>query len=112
MIWGAVYIITIPFTNKCYVGSTQRNPEVRFKEHLTQRMVSKMRHLPYHAYKSFQFQVIEQGFFYDECELYDREDYYMKKYDTITNGYNYALNKRSRGVQEQRNYQEYLNALG
>ena len=32
---GVIYKITNTETNKCYIGQTKRNPEIRFLEHLT-----------------------------------------------------------------------------
>ena len=85
---GYIYKITNTINNKHYIGKTERDPEIRWKEH---RRHAKTLDLPlYRAFNkyginSFIFSIVE------ECpnnELDEKEIYWIDFYNSYSKGYN------------------------
>ena len=56
-----------------------------------------------HGYHSFTFEILEEIRFAERQELYDLEDVYITKYDSINNGFNARRNERKeRGTERHR----------
>lgn len=90
---GYIYLITNKITGMKYVGQTKRDIEKRFKEHCfiasnTERNLHLYNSMRKYGIENFSFDVLEEDV--AECDLDDRERYYIEKYDTFKNGYNYT----------------------
>lgn len=85
-----IYCIKNDVNEKVYVGKTVRTVDVRFKEHIkdanNQRCNSKLhRAINKYGSKHFYYEVLEQC---TEEESNEREQYYIKKYNSVEKGYN------------------------
>lgn len=90
---GVIYLITNTVNDMKYVGQTRRDADKRFKEHCaiaenTNRNLHLYNAMRKYGIDKFTFEILESGI--DECNLDDREKYYIDKYDTFNNGYNYT----------------------
>ena len=47
-----------------------------------------------YGYKQFKFEILEKLSFSDKSELYDLENQYIIKYDSVNNGYNTRKNEK------------------
>ena len=88
-----VYQIVNKINNKVYIGITTRSLKERFNQHKYSRysMDTKFsRALKKYGVENFEIQLIE-----DEIislkELYEKEKYYINKYNSYNNGYNSTL---------------------
>ena len=87
-----IYKITNLTNNKCYIGSTWKSFNSRYKQHLTKLRCGKhhCQHLQraYEKYgdDNFSFEIIENVV--DKSLLLDREAFYIEKYNAYINGYN------------------------
>ncbi len=92
---GCIYIITNNINNKIYIGKTIRAIKERWEEHC--------RHFSYVDYplylamrkygiENFSIKILEDNILSDE-DLNEKEQYYIKKYHSLTseNGYNCTL---------------------
>lgn len=82
----SIYKITNIINNKCYIGKTILDINIRFKRHLKNKSKTKL-HNAIRKYGSENFNII----CLEECleiELSDKEVMYIEKYDTFKNGYN------------------------
>ena len=90
---GCIYKITNKYNNKSYIGQTKRSLNVRIKEHYRDAyrpksgMYSSLFHKAIRKYGSEAFESSVLEFCNDE-ELNDREQYWIKYYNTFPNGYN------------------------
>ncbi len=89
-IWGYIYKISNLEEGKSYIGSTEYEPEERWRKHMSAPAL-KMRHLKGKMH-TLQYQLLEYGSFEDKGALRDKEDFYMQKLDTVRNGYNTRYN--------------------
>ena len=88
---GYIYKITNSLNNKCYIGQTKRNPQLRWYEHkyYANKGVTYKSAL-YNAVQKygidcFSFKILEEI----ENEMLDeREIYYINMFDSFYNGYN------------------------
>lgn len=85
-----IYVIKNKINGKCYVGKT-KNPDKRLYEH--KRLVGKKRHKLYDAiqhygWDNFDFIILDQT---TPEKINDLEILYIKKYNTILEGYNYTI---------------------
>lgn len=85
-----IYCIKNNVNDKVYIGKTIRTVDIRFKEHIkdanNKRCNSKLhRAMNKYGIEHFYYEVLEQCL---EEESSDREQYYIKKYDSVENGYN------------------------
>lgn len=88
---GYIYKITNLINNKVYIGQTERTIELRWKQHLNN--VDKLSYSLYSAIKKYginNFKIEEL----EQCpieELDYKEQYWIKKYNSYSNGYNENL---------------------
>ena len=85
-----IYCVKNDVNEKVYIGKTARTVDIRFKEHIkdarSKRHNSKLhRAMNKYGIEHFYYEVLEQCL---EEESSDREQYYIKKYDSVKNGYN------------------------
>ena len=78
---------------RSYIGSTT-DVKKRREEHKTNRTNKFGRAIQQHGYSSFAFEILEKARFSKRQELYDLEDEYITKYDSIDNGFNSRRNER------------------
>lgn len=79
-----IYKITNKINNKSYIGQS-KDIESRFKEHIQHTKTNIGKEIQKYGINNFSFDVLEQ------CSiemLNEREAYYIKKYNSIENGYN------------------------
>lgn len=88
---GYVYIIKNDIHNKVYIGITAQSIQKRWYDHIrssetkNSKFYKEMRKI---GVEHFSINVLEQC---DVGELNEREQYYIKKYDSFHNGYNSTL---------------------
>ena len=109
-----IYKITNTINNKIYVGVTSRTLAERFKEHKSRIEERNSVHL-YQAMEkygrdSFTIELLDTA--NTSEEMFEKEKYYIKLYDSYNNGYNMTLG--GEGVKyldldEQKIVQDYLN---
>ena len=68
--------------------------DYRRDEHKTNRTNKFGRAIQQRGYSSFAFEILEKVRFSERQELYDLEDEYITKYDSINNGFNSRRNER------------------
>lgn len=86
-----IYKITNKLNNQCYIGKTQRSFTLRWWEHLKSRETSDAKFhkaLSEVSLENWKFEIEEVV--KDINTLSEREGYYIKKYNSIDNGYNTA----------------------
>lgn len=88
---GYIYKITNSLNNKCYIGQTKRNPQLRWYEHkyYANKGVTYKSAL-YNAVQKygidcFSFKILEE---IENDMLDEREMYYINMFDSFYNGYN------------------------
>lgn len=86
-----IYKITNLINNKCYIGKTERTIKERWKEHIKNK--NKLNLPLYRAFNKYGIEhfSIEQIEECDQSHLDLRETYWIKYYDSCTNGYNCTL---------------------
>ena len=89
---GTIYLITNKINNKKYVGQTIQHPRVRFLKHLSYAQDTRNNsNMPLveaiNKYRkgNFEMSVLEMC---EECNLDEREIYYINLYNTYKKGYN------------------------
>ena len=85
---GVIYLLTCTHCSKQYVGETGRKLKERIKEHITDRdnnekTVGSHYNLPGHQKAYFKVQVIERVMPNDKFYRLEREDFWMKKLNTM-----------------------------
>ena len=92
--YGNIYKITNQINNKVYIGKTLKSIEERFLEHIrdSSRSCEEKRPL-YNAFKkyginNFTISLIEKV---ELDQLSSREQYWIKKYNSYSNGYNATI---------------------
>ena len=86
------YIYIYSFNIKSYIGCTT-NIENRKEDHKTNVTYKFGRAIQEIGYDNFEFEILDKIKFSDWNELYDVEDEYIIKFDSINNGYNTRRNK-------------------
>lgn len=90
-----IYIIKNKINNKVYIGLTTRCIQIRFKEHLKllksneNQIIHKA--IKKHGKENFYVELLEEC---DKNILDEKEKFYIKKYNSIQNGYNVTLGGR------------------
>ena len=92
---GCVYMYVNKLNGKKYVGQTMRDIKIRHRQHLDQNDSYFDKELKKYGEQNFELIILEDNIF-DENELFDKEMFYIKKYDTFLNGYN--LTKGGKGA--------------
>lgn len=91
---GTIYLITNTINNKKYVGQTIFTVKQRFLEHINCAKNGNNIHMPIaHAIKKYGAENfrIEELCKCKEEDLDQKEQYYIQKYNTFSNGYNATL---------------------
>lgn len=91
-----IYLITNLINNSKYVGATKRNVDKRKNDYKKSYNNPQCRDYGYkiceamreYGFENFVFETIEEC---EECQLGEREKYWIKYYNTIKTGYNEAL---------------------
>lgn len=86
-----IYKLTNLQTNKIYIGKTTRTLEERLKEHEfyannEEHNTHLARSIRKYGINNFKIEVLDTAF--SEKELNEKEQFWIKKYNTIQNGYN------------------------
>lgn len=90
-----IYKITNKINNKVYIGQSHRKLEERIKQYSddtkyrTKKIRAIIKAMRKYGFENFEFEVIEDNI-NNQCELDELEKYYIKKYDSVRNGYNYT----------------------
>ena len=87
------YIYRYSYNGKSYIGSTT-DIKRRKEDHKTNTTNKFGRAIQRYGYKQFKFEILEKLSFGDKSELYDLENQYILKYDSIHNGYNTRKNEK------------------
>lgn len=85
---GYIYKITNKINKKVYIGKTVRQPEIRWKEHLTDTRhpdLPLQKAFKKYGRESFTFEIIEEV---DDNLLNELEIYYIKQFNSFEKGYN------------------------
>jgi len=87
------YIYKFAYNGKSYIGSTI-DIKKRKEEHKTNTTNKFGRAIQKYGYKQFKFEILETVQFSERTELYDLENQYIIKYDSISNGFNTRRNEK------------------
>lgn len=88
---GFIYKITNNLNNKVYIGQTIQKPIERFYQHCAKKCDKYISNMVIHkaifkyGKNNFTFEVIEE---IPKQQLNEREEYWIKYYNSYTNGYN------------------------
>jgi group I intron endonuclease len=85
------YIYRFVYNGRSYIGSTI-DIKARKEEHITNTTNKFGRAIQKYGYKQFKFEILETLQFGERTELYDVENQYIIKYDSINNGFNTRRN--------------------
>lgn len=88
------YIYRYSYNGKSYIGSTT-DVKRRKEDHKTNTTNKFGRAIQRYGYKQFDFEILEKLQYSDKSELYDLENQYIIKYDSINNGYNCRRNEKA-----------------
>ena len=86
------YIYIYSYNDKSYLGCTA-DIEKRKEDHKTNATYKFGGAIQEIGYNSFEFEILDEVKFSDWDEIYDVEDEYIIKFDSISNGYNTRRNK-------------------
>lgn len=88
-----IYVIKNKINNKVYIGATTQNIKSRFMQHTKMSTINKRNYKIQCAVREFG----KENFYcelleiVDDEKMYEKERYYIKKYDSFNNGYNSTL---------------------
>ena len=82
---------------KSYIGSTD-NIKKRREEHKTNSTNKFGRAIKNIGLDKFEFEILEKVNYYNRTELYDIENNYIIKYDSVNNGFNSRRNVKTEQV--------------
>lgn len=85
------YVYRYSHNNISYIGSTA-NIKEREEEHQNNKTNKSGRTIERIGYNKLQFEILETVHYTERTELYDIEDTYILKYDSINNGWNTRRN--------------------
>jgi group I intron endonuclease len=87
------FIYRYSHNNISYIGSTVNvlRRQTEHKENPTLKFGVAIKKT---GYDNFDFEILETIKFLDITEMYDLEDVYIQKYDSITNGWNFRRNAK------------------
>lgn len=101
MVNGKIYIIRNTVNEYCYIGSTTRTIEDRFYKHkrrinekksFNSKLYTAMRHI---GKEHFFIELIENIICDTRLELFAREGYWIRYFDSFMNGYNSKVEGRT-----------------
>lgn len=112
---GYIYKIINSLNNKCYIGQTKRNPQLRWYEHkyYANKGVTYKSAL-YNAIQKygidhFSFKILEE---IENDMLDEREVYYINIFDSFYNGYNNTIGgDGNKGCQRRRKHEDIIPEL-
>ena len=85
-----VYKITNLINGKSYIGITQRDPQIRFNEHFSNKKELLYKAKEKYEKENFQLEIIEDNIPKEKID--EKERYYIKLYNTLVpNGYNLSI---------------------
>ena len=85
-----VYKITNLINGKSYIGITQRDPQIRFNEHFSNKKELLYKAKEKYEKENFQLEIIEDNIPKEKID--EKEQYYIKLYNTLVpNGYNLSI---------------------
>lgn len=85
-----VYKITNLINGKSYIGITQRDPQIRFNEHFSNKKELLYKAKEKYGKENFQLEIIEDNIPKEKID--EKERYYIKLYNTLVpNGYNLSI---------------------
>ena len=82
---------------KSYIGSTD-DIKKRREEHKTNSTNKFGRAIKNIGFEKFEFEILEKVDYYDRTELYEIENNYIIKYDSVNNGFNSRRNVKTEQV--------------
>lgn len=85
---GYIYIIKNDINDKIYIGQTSRTVEIRWKEHVRQTTDIIYKAIQKYGIEHFWFESIEEC---DDALLDEREQYWIKQYNSFETGYNQTI---------------------
>lgn len=92
-----IYKITNTINGKCYIGQTRKSVEERFKEHMNDAKAGRGFYLQHAINKygpeNFKVEVLAEAGSLDE--LNRLEEFYIRKFDTVSTGYNLSYGGNS-----------------
>jgi len=91
------YIYKYSFMGKSYIGSTN-DIKKRQTEHETNSTYKFGRAIKRIGFSNFKFEILETVKYYDKADLYEIENNYIIKYDSVNNGYNSRRNIKTEQV--------------
>ena len=91
------YIYKYSFMGKSYIGSTD-DIKKRQEEHKTNSTNKFGRAIKNIGLDKFEFEILEKVNYYNRTELYDIENNYIIKYDSVNNGFNSRRNVKTEQV--------------
>lgn len=109
---GRIYIIRNTVNDKVYIGSTTQSLTKRFYIHKSSKMVKRNLIRPFYkamreiGEEHFYIELIENYPCKSKEELNAREGYWIRQYNSFTNGYNGKIEGRSKKQWEQDNAEE------
>ena len=89
---GYIYIIKNDINDKVYIGQTSRNIEIRWREHARASGDIVCKAINKHGIEHFWIECIEEC---DDSLLNEREQYWIKQYDSFETGYNQTIGGQS-----------------
>ena len=81
------------YNGKAYVGSTSDIKKIK-EDHKTNTTNKFGSAIQKYGYKQFEFEIQEKLQYSDKSELYDLENQYIIKYDSVNNGFNFRRNEK------------------
>ena len=81
------------YNGKAYIGSTS-DIKKRKEDHKTNTTNKFGSAILKYGYKQFKFEILEKLQYSDKSELYDLENQYIIKYDSVNNGFNFRRNEK------------------
>lgn len=105
---GTIYKITNKINNKCYVGQTTQNVNIRWKQHLKPKKYKCAIYSAFQKYgiNNFTFEILEAVL--DEF-INEKEVYYIKKFNSFNDGYNLTKGGEGiKGLKKKRKYEDIV----
>jgi len=103
-----IYKITNHLNNKCYIGQTVQEPNIRWKQHIKPKKYKCAIYSAILKYglENFTFEIVEKT----KPELLDeKEIYYIRKYNSYRNGYNLTKGGEGcKGCTRKRKYEDII----
>ena len=106
---GKVYLITNTTSGKGYVGQTKNSLQHRFREHTQKKTPGIAQAIKKHGKENFTITLLEEC---EQCNLDERETFWINKKDTYRNGYNLTPGGGSQWISHSPEVRAKLSAAG